>query len=132
MLGDWLAERFPALPVSLSVDISPEIREFERTSTTVLNALLLPVVGGYLDRLAARLTEAGIAARVLLVQSNGGVCSPDVARRRRRGCCCPGRRAGRWQRKAWPGCCRGPTCWAWIWAAPAMTSAWWRTGRSSR
>lgn len=80
-VGDWLARRFPDLPVSLSVDISPEIREFERTSTTVLNALLLPVVGGYLDRLAARLTEAGIAARVLLVQSNGGVCSPDVARR---------------------------------------------------
>ncbi|RWR27879.1 hydantoinase/oxoprolinase family protein [Sinirhodobacter populi] len=80
-VGDWLAGRFPDLPVSLSVDISPEIREFERTSTTVLNALLLPVVGGYLDRLAARLAEAGIAARVLLVQSNGGVCSPDVARR---------------------------------------------------
>lgn len=81
MLESWLAHRLPGLPVSLSCDISPEIREFERTSTTVLNALLLPVVGGYLDRLETRLAEAGIAARVLLVQSNGGVCSPDVARR---------------------------------------------------
>ncbi len=60
-LAEWLPGRFPDLPVSLSSDISPEIREFERTSTTVLNALLLPVVGGYLDRLSARLNEAGIA-----------------------------------------------------------------------
>lgn len=80
-LAGWLGERFPAIPVSLSSDISPEIREFERTSTTVLNALLLPVVGNYLDRLTARLAEAGIAARLLLVQSNGGVCSADVAKR---------------------------------------------------
>lgn len=80
-LAAWLAQRFPAIPVSLSSEISPEIREFERTSTTVLNALLLPVVGNYLDRLTARLAEAGIAARLLLVQSNGGVCSADVAKR---------------------------------------------------
>ena len=80
-LAAWLAERFPAIPVSSSSEISPEIREFERTSTTVLNALLLPVVGNYLDRLSARLAEAGIGARLLLVQSNGGVCSADVAKR---------------------------------------------------
>lgn len=80
-LAAWLAQRFPALPVSLSSEISPEIREFERTSTTVLNALLLPVVGHYLDRLQTRLAEAGIAARLLLVQSNGGVCSAEVAKR---------------------------------------------------
>lgn len=80
-LADWLAERFPAIPVSLSSDISPEIREFERSSTTVLNAVLLPVVGNYLDRLKMRLAEAGVAARLLLVQSNGGVCSADVAKR---------------------------------------------------
>jgi N-methylhydantoinase A len=71
----------PDLPVSISSEISPEIREYERSSTTVLNALLMPVVGNYLGRLAARMAEAGLAARLLLVQSNGGVCSPDVARR---------------------------------------------------
>jgi N-methylhydantoinase A len=80
-LAAWLATRFPDIPVSLSSDISPEIREFERSSTTVLNALLLPVVGTYLDRLGARLAEAGVAARLLLVQSNGGVCSAEVAKR---------------------------------------------------
>ena len=65
----------PALPVSLSSEISPEIREYERSSTTVLNALLMPVVKLYLDRLDARLGEGGFHPLVFLVQSNGGVCS---------------------------------------------------------
>ena len=69
----------PALPVSLSCEVSPEIREYERTSTTVLNALLVPVVQSYLDRLAARMDDAGMTARLLLVQSNGGVCTAAVA-----------------------------------------------------
>ncbi len=64
----------PDLPVSLSSEISPEIREYERTSTTVLNALLMPVVRSYLDRLERRLGEDGFAPTVFLVQSNGGVC----------------------------------------------------------
>ncbi len=69
----------PDLPVSLSSDISPEIREYERTSTTVLNTLLVPVVKAYLDRLEARLGEGGFHPLVFLVQSNGGVCSLRVA-----------------------------------------------------
>lgn len=69
----------PDLPVSLSSDISPEIREYERTSTTVLNALLVPVVKAYLDRLEARLGEGGFHPLVLLVQSKGGVCSLRMA-----------------------------------------------------
>ncbi|MCR0980783.1 hydantoinase/oxoprolinase family protein [Roseomonas populi] len=75
------ALRATGLPVSLSSEISPEIREYERSSTTVLNALLMPVVGNYLDRLERRMAEAGLVARLLLVQSNGGVCSPDMAKR---------------------------------------------------
>ncbi|OYW10557.1 MAG: 5-oxoprolinase, partial [Rhodospirillales bacterium 12-71-4] len=69
----------PGLPVSLSSDISPEIREYERSSTTVLNALLVPVVRDYLRRLAARLGRDGFAPRIFLVQSNGGVCSLETA-----------------------------------------------------
>ncbi|TCZ57226.1 hydantoinase/oxoprolinase family protein [Roseicella aquatilis] len=65
----------PGLPVSLSSEISPEIREYERSSTTVLNALLMPVVRAYLERLEARLGEGGFQPLVFLVQSNGGVCS---------------------------------------------------------
>ncbi|MEN0074106.1 MAG: hydantoinase/oxoprolinase family protein [Paracraurococcus sp.] len=70
-----LAAARPGLPVSLSSEISPEIREYERASTTVLNALLVPVVKAYLDRLESRLGEGGFRPLVFLVQSNGGVCS---------------------------------------------------------
>ena len=78
-IGALLAKHAPGLDVSLSHEVSPEIREFERTSTTVLNALLVPVVRGYLERLRARLKEAGFRAPVYLVQSNGGVMSPETA-----------------------------------------------------
>ncbi|MCY3752990.1 MAG: hydantoinase/oxoprolinase family protein, partial [Alphaproteobacteria bacterium] len=71
----------PGIPVSLSSDVSPEIREFERASTTVLNALLVPVVNDYLARLEARLLEARLSARLYLVQSNGGVATPSHAAR---------------------------------------------------
>lgn len=71
----------PDLPLSLSSEISPEIREYERASTTVLNALLMPVVKAYLDRLEARLGEGGFHPLVYLVQSNGGVCSLQTAAR---------------------------------------------------
>ncbi|GGC50493.1 methylhydantoinase [Siccirubricoccus deserti] len=69
----------PELPVSLSSEVSPEIREYERSSTTVLNALLVPVVKAYLGRLEARLGEGGFRPLVFLVQSNGGVCSLRTA-----------------------------------------------------
>ncbi len=78
-LAEMLRAARPDLPVSLSSDISPEIREYERTSTTVLNALLVPVVKAYLDRLEARLGEGGFHPLVFLVQSNGGVCSLRMA-----------------------------------------------------
>ena len=74
-----IAEAMPDVPVSLSSEVSPEIREYERSSTTVLNALLMPVVRAYLDRLRSRLGEDGFQPIVFLVQSNGGVCSPEVA-----------------------------------------------------
>ena len=78
-LRDALARRFPGLMVSISSEVSPEIREFERTSTTVLNTLLMPVVQRYTRRLTERLASEGIGLRIFLVQSNGGVCSLDLA-----------------------------------------------------
>jgi N-methylhydantoinase A len=78
-IGAYLAKHAPEMDVALSHEVSPEIREFERSSTTVLNALLMPVVRGYLERLRTRLAEAGIRAPVYLVQSNGGVTSPETA-----------------------------------------------------
>ena len=79
LLRDHLATACPDVPVSISSEVSPEIREYERTSTTVLNALLVPIVRSYIARLQTRLAEHAITARLLLVQSNGGVCSPQTA-----------------------------------------------------
>ncbi len=74
-LRDAVRAAMPDVPISLSSEISPEIREYERLSTTVLNALLMPVVQRYLARLEARVGEGGFAPRIFLVQSNGGMCS---------------------------------------------------------
>ena len=78
-LRDHILSTCPGVPVSVSSEVSAEIREYERTSTTVLNALLVPVVRGYLTLLQRRMAERGLTARLLLVQSNGGVCSAAVA-----------------------------------------------------
>jgi N-methylhydantoinase A/oxoprolinase/acetone carboxylase beta subunit len=80
-IAEYLATAIPALKISCSSAVSAEIREYERTSTTVLNALLIPVVAGYLEKLATRMREEGFSPRLLLVQSNGGVCSADTAAR---------------------------------------------------
>ncbi|MCA3646861.1 MAG: hydantoinase/oxoprolinase family protein [Methylobacterium sp.] len=64
-----------------SHEILPEIREFERTSTTALNACLQPVVGSYLAKLEAALAGEAFAGRFHIVQSNGGVMSTETARR---------------------------------------------------
>ncbi len=66
--------------VTVSSRILPEIREFERVSTTVLNAALQPVMGAYLGGLRRSLEAGGFAGDVLVVQSSGGVMSVDTAR----------------------------------------------------
>ncbi|MBU6378698.1 MAG: hydantoinase/oxoprolinase family protein [Gammaproteobacteria bacterium] len=76
-----IAAALPDLCVSCSSEVSPEIREYERTSTTVLNALLQPVVTRYIDMLRERLEAENFAPQLLLVQSNGSVCSPATAAR---------------------------------------------------
>ena len=76
-----LNEIAPDLCVTTSCETSPEIREYERCSTTVLNAALQPVISGYLEKVGKRLHDAGITAPLYLVQSNGGVVSPDDAAR---------------------------------------------------
>jgi len=78
-IRDRLLTRCPEMAVSCSHEVSPEIREFERTATTVLNALLVPVIARYVTALRARLTDAQITAPVYLIQSNGGAISLDAA-----------------------------------------------------
>jgi N-methylhydantoinase A len=76
----YLAERHPEWAVSLSHQIVREIREYERTSTTVLNAYIAPVVGRYLASLQELLAASGFRGLLLIMQSNGGVMSVDTAR----------------------------------------------------
>jgi N-methylhydantoinase A len=76
LLGDLAARR--GLYVSLSSGVTPEHREYERASTTVLNAVVGPLMARYLERLEASLRDRG-AERLQIMQSNGGVISTRVA-----------------------------------------------------
>jgi len=74
-------EMWPNAHVSASAEILPEIREFERFSTTALNAYLQPEVSGYLARLETALKDGGFGGEFMIVQSNGGVMDVDTAAR---------------------------------------------------
>ena len=77
-----LTARFPTLDVTASYRVLPEIKEYERTSTTVVNAYLLPVMRRYLADLAAGLRGIGVEAPLLVVASNGGVVGASAAAER--------------------------------------------------
>ena len=70
---------WPNPHVSSSAEVLPEIREFERFSTTALNAYLQPEVSGYIDRLDGALKTGGFGGEFLIVQSNGGLMGTDTA-----------------------------------------------------
>ena len=72
----------PHLPLSISYEVLPEIKEYERTSTTVVNAYVMPIVASYLRALRKGLNDAGIPARLLLMQSNGGLTTDTAAAER--------------------------------------------------
>jgi N-methylhydantoinase A len=74
-----LAEELPDVPVSLSSDVSPEMREWERFSTTVANAYVQPMMARYLRRLEGELHGLGIAAPLFLMMSGGGLTTIDTA-----------------------------------------------------
>jgi N-methylhydantoinase A len=69
----------PDLPVSISSEVLPEIKEYERTSSTVINAYVMPIVARYLARLEADLAARGVPAPLLIMQSNGGLMSARAA-----------------------------------------------------
>lgn len=74
--------RAPRLFLSLSSDVLPEIREFERTSTTVTNAYVMPVIEKYLSSLESQLRSVGISASLHIMQSGGGIMTARRARER--------------------------------------------------
>jgi N-methylhydantoinase A/oxoprolinase/acetone carboxylase beta subunit len=77
-----IAERWPAMPVSLSSDIDPVFREYERTVVTAFDAYIKPTVDAYLGNLAGALGGEGLAAPLRVMQSRGGLAGAAVARRR--------------------------------------------------
>ena len=76
---DILAAELPDLPISLASEVSPEMREWERFSTTVANAYVQPLMQSYLRRLETGLRDTGIAAPIFLMLSGGGLTGIDTA-----------------------------------------------------
>jgi N-methylhydantoinase A len=79
MLRDSILAKRPGFPVSLSSEVAPEVREYERASTTVANAYAMPAVRRYMEILEKGLTELGIGGRLYIILSNGGITSPQTA-----------------------------------------------------
>lgn len=82
MIKEVIERKAPELKLSVSYEVLPEIKEYERTSTTVINAYVMPIVANYLRALRSGLDGAGIPARLLLMQSNGGLTSDSAAAER--------------------------------------------------
>jgi N-methylhydantoinase A len=80
--GKIIEEALPGRYVSLSHEILREYREYERTSTTVVNAYIGPKVGGYVRNLSSQLASRGFRGDLAIMQSNGGVVTPQAAVRR--------------------------------------------------
>src|SRR5215469_15901334 len=79
--AERIARELPGVSVSRSSDVLPQIKEYERVSTTVVNAYVAPVVRGYLERLEKRLAEAGLKGSLFIVLSHGGMAPVAEAAR---------------------------------------------------
>ena len=75
--AEILSRELPGTPILCSTDVLPEIREWERTSSTVLSAYVLPKIGDYLRELEALLEQGGMSRRPQIMQCNGGCASVD-------------------------------------------------------
>jgi N-methylhydantoinase A len=79
--GELIAEEAPDIAISLSSEVSPVYREYERSNTTALNAYVMPAVSAYIRRLEQGLKRNDFKGRLLVMQSNGGVATPEVVER---------------------------------------------------
>ncbi len=78
---ELISNRFPSLPVCISSEVVPEIREYERFSTTVANAYTLPLISEYLNSLTVRLKEIEYHREILVMLSHGGIATQEIGRR---------------------------------------------------
>jgi len=79
MLKKMIEEEAPEISISISYQVLPQIKEFERTSTTVTNAYVKPLTGRYLSKLAGRLQAIGFHGKLFIMLSSGGVTSVETA-----------------------------------------------------
>ena len=79
MIKGIIEEEAPGLSASVSYEVLPQIREYERTSTTVTNAYVKPLTGRYLSKLEGRLQSIGIGGQLFIMLSSGGITSVDTA-----------------------------------------------------
>lgn len=80
-MGEAIRKILPSTYISLSHEILREYREYERTSTTVVNSYIGPIVKRYIEDLEKLIDSMGFPGELLIMQSNGGVMSPDVAKK---------------------------------------------------
>ena len=81
-IAEHIRARAPAIDLSISSEVLPEVKEFERTSTTVINAYVKPVVARYLSNLETRLAGMGLTAPITVMQSSGGTVRTGAAKER--------------------------------------------------
>ena len=81
-IGHLLRKRASGIYVNLSTEVMPLLREYERTSETVVNAYVMPLVANYMKSLRQRLIATGVKAPLYVMQSNGGMITPEVAAER--------------------------------------------------
>ena len=79
LVGEVLAEMLPDTMVSLSCEVSPQMREYERFNTVVANAYIKPLMKSYLGRLEGRLHDEGVDCNIFLMHSGGGIISIENA-----------------------------------------------------
>lgn len=79
--AELLREEAPGLLVCISSEVSPIYREYERSSTTALNAYVMPAVSAYVSQLSKGLAARGYQRELFIMQSNGGVATPDIVER---------------------------------------------------
>ncbi|RAY12629.1 hydantoinase/oxoprolinase family protein [Actinomadura craniellae] len=78
-IAEIAAQELPGLPISVSSSVLPELREYERTITTVANGYVQPQVARYMENLAAKITEGGVDGGLYILRSDGGLASAATA-----------------------------------------------------
>jgi len=79
LIAEVINELAPGLPYSISSEVLPQMKEYERTSTTVVNTYIMPIVASYLQNLGDTLKGEGMKAPIMLMQSNGGLTTAEEA-----------------------------------------------------